>query len=175
MLGGQALLQRGHLRMRRPGLCPESRYREDTPHRIAQENRVGGFDIGHRQAATLSAANAAIAQPRQTPSTPQRSMRGVLQRPPASTNRLAAVAQTTSPSLLRIRPSSASLSGAGRSFHSARASTCSSRLQCFIPASAGCTANRVSHQRSARPARGNAGGTGWRDSTHVGSDASPGA
>ena len=45
MLGAQTLLQRGHLRVRQPGLQPEFRHGQDTAHGIAEENRIGGFHV----------------------------------------------------------------------------------------------------------------------------------
>ena len=56
---------------------------------------------------------------------------------------------------------------------SARASTCSSRLQCLIPASAGWIASRVVHAIKASPSC--TGGMAWVDTIQVGCDAGGGA
>jgi hypothetical protein len=115
------------------------------------------------------APNGASSAARQVPATPQRSTGGVVQAPSRSTNRLAAVADTTLPSM-----SCTSASSVPARSHSARASTCSSRLQCLIPASAGWIASRVPHQCNDRPAA-SAGGNAWREMIQAGSAAGSGA
>ena len=123
--------------MRRERALAEPGHGQDTPHGVAEQDGVGGFDIGSAPCATSSAPVCDSSHARHVPATPHRSMRGVDQRSPCRTNRFADVAHTTSPSVLRIRPSS--IAG---SCHSSRARTCSRRLQCLSPASAGCTASR---------------------------------
>src|SRR5690606_20270762 len=107
-------------------------------------------------------------QPRSTPATPQRATGGVSQRPSRWTRRLAEVAQTGRPSASRIRPSSRPARST-----SARANTCSSRLQCLMPASAGWIARRVS--QACRRSDAGMGGNGCSASVHTGGASAGGA
>ena len=73
-----------------------------------------------------------------TPATPQRSMSGVSSFDPRTRNTLLMVPETSAPELLNM-----SASAMPGSVHSRRASTCSRRLQCLIPASAGFSPSRT--------------------------------